>query len=338
MSPLVQKDVFLPATNRPFITTLSEPQISIVAPLYNESQSFPHLVARLNAVMDASPLAIEAVLIDDGSRDDTAALMQQLALADGRYQCVFLSRNYGHQIALSAGMASARATEALFIIDGDLQDPPELLTQFYQKFQEGYDVVYAVRKKRKESWFKRTAYASFYRFMRSISYVDLPLDSGDFSLISRRVADVLKQMPEESRFIRGMRSWVGFRQTGIEYERDARVAGEPKYSFKMLRRLAYNGIFNFSEYPIKLVTRLGMLTLGVALLYFIQTIIKKYFYGDVPQGFTALLFVIILFSGVQLIALGLIGEYVLRIFFQTKGRPLYVIKEVIRQQQRQPFL
>lgn len=316
---------------------MANPQISIIAPLYNETDSFPRLVARLNAVMEASPLTIEVVLIDDGSRDNTAVLMQQLALTDSRYQCVFLSRNYGHQIALTAGIASACATEALFIIDGDLQDPPELLTEFYQKYQEGYDVVYAVRKKRKENWFKRIAYAAFYRFMRSISYIDMPLDSGDFSLISRRVADVLIQMPEESRFIRGMRSWIGFRQTGVEYERDARQAGESKYSFKMLQRLAYNGIFNFSEYPVKIITRMGMFTLGIAGLYLIQTLIKRFVYHDVPQGFTALLFVIILFSGVQLIALGLIGEYVLRIFFQAKGRPLYVVREVIRQQQRQPL-
>ena len=275
---------------------MANPQISIIAPLYNETDSFPRLVARLNAVMEASPLTIEVVLIDDGSRDNTAVLMQQLALTDSRYQCVFLSRNYGHQIALTAGIASACATEALFIIDGDLQDPPELLSEFYQKYQEGYDVVYAVRKKRKENWFKRIAYAAFYRFMRSISYIDMPLDSGDFSLISRRVADVLIQMPEESRFIRGMRSWIGFRQTGVEYERDARQAGESKYSFKMLQRLAYNGIFNFSEYPVKIITRMGMFTLGIAGIYLIQTLIKRFVYHDVPQGFTALLFVIILFQ------------------------------------------
>ncbi len=306
------------------------PQVSIVAPLFNEQESFPHLVARLNAVMDASSLQIEVVLVDDGSRDTTALLMRQTALADGRYHCVFLSRNYGHQIALTAGIAMARGSEAIFIIDGDLQDPPELLTDFYAKYKEGYDVVFAVRKKRKENWFKRTAYSTFYRIMQSISYIDMPLDSGDFSLISRRVANVLTQMPEESRFIRGMRSWIGFKQIGVEYERDARVAGAPKYSFKMLQKLAYNGIFNFSEYPVKLVTRLGLITLGIASIYLIQTLIKKFFFGDVPQGFTALLFVIVLFSGVQLIALGMIGEYVLRIFFQTKGRPLYVVREEIQ--------
>jgi polyisoprenyl-phosphate glycosyltransferase len=311
---------------------LATPQISIIAPLYNEAESLPHLVIRLNAVMDALPYGIEVVLIDDGSRDTTAHLMRQVALTDGRYHCLFLSRNYGHQIALSAGIKAARASEALFIIDGDLQDPPELLTDFYAKYKEGYDVVYAIRKKRKENWFKRTAYSTFYRLMRSISYVEIPLDSGDFSLISRRVADVLIQMPEESRFIRGMRSWIGFNQIGIEYARDPRVAGEPKYSFKMLRNLAYNGIFNFSEYPVKVVTRLGLFSIGLAILYLVQTLIKKFVFGSVPQGFTAILFIIVIFSGVQLIALGMIGEYVLRIFFQTKGRPLFIVREVIRQQ------
>lgn len=280
-------------------------------------------------------MAIEVVLIDDGSRDNTAQLMQQLALTDDRYHCVFLARNYGHQIALTAGMAAAKGTEALFIIDGDLQDPPELLDEFYAKFQEGYDVVYAVRKKRKEGVFKKTAYFLFYRFMKSISYVDIPLDSGDFSLISRRVANVLNQMPEESRFIRGMRSWIGFKQVGVEYERDARVAGEAKYTFKMLRKLAYNGIFNFSEFPIKFVTNMGMVSIGIAFLYFIQVLVKKYFFGGVPEGFTALLFTIILFGGIQLIGLGLIGEYVLRIFFQSKGRPLYIVRETIRKKERQ---
>lgn len=279
--------------------------------------------------MNSLPLRIEVVLIDDGSRDNTALLMRQIALTDNRYHCVFLSRNHGHQLALTAGLASARATEALFVIDGDLQDPPELLPDFYQKLQEGYDVVYAVRRKRKENFIKKTGYFLFYRLLKSISYVDIPLDSGDFALISRRVADVMNQMPEESRFLRGMRSWVGFKQTGFEYERSERVAGESKYSFKQLFNLAYNGIFNFSEFPIKFMTRSGGVAIGIALVYFVTVIIKKLFYAEVIEGFTALLFVIILFSGVQLMALGIIGEYVLRIFFQSKGRPLYVVKEKI---------
>lgn len=308
---------------------MNTPQISIVAPLYNESESFPHLIERLTKLMDSLTVRVEVVLIDDGSRDNTALQMRQIALTDSRYHCVFLSRNHGHQLALTAGLANARGTEALFVIDGDLQDPPELLPNFYQKMQEGYDVVYAIRRKRKENIIKRTGYFLFYRLLKSISYVDIPLDSGDFALISRRVADVLNQMPEESRFLRGMRSWIGFKQTGFEYERSERVAGESKYTFKQLFRLAYNGIFNFSEFPISFMTRAGSVSIAIALIYFVVVLAKKLFYADVIEGFTALLFVIILFSGVQLMALGIIGEYVLRIFFQSKGRPLFIVKESI---------
>lgn len=308
---------------------MKTPQISIVAPLYNESESFPQLIQRLSALMDSSPLTIEVVLIDDGSKDDTALRIRQLALTDERYHGVFLSRNHGHQLALTAGIASARGSEAVFVIDGDLQDPPELLPDFYKLMQEGNDVVYAVRKKRKESFIKKTGYHLFYRLLRSISYVEIPLDSGDFALISRRVVDVMNKMPEESRYLRGMRSWIGFNQTGFEYERDARVAGESKYSFKQLFGLAYNGIFNFSEFPIKFMSRMGVLAILISLVYFIIVVVKKLFFVQVIEGFTALLFVIILFSGVQLLALGIIGEYVLRIFFQSKNRPLYIVKEEI---------
>jgi polyisoprenyl-phosphate glycosyltransferase len=310
------------------------PQISIVVPLYNEQETFPLLVERLNALMDSSPLTIEVLLVNDGSQDRTPELMAALALANSRYHAVFLSRNHGHQLALSAGIAQALATEALFIIDGDLQDPPELLEEFYKKLQEGYDVVYAVRKKRKESWIKRKAYSTFYQILKKISYVDLPLDSGDFGLISRRVANIMSQMPEESRYLRGMRTWVGFKQFGLEYERAGRAAGNSKYSMAQLIKLAYNGIFNFSEAPIKLVTSLGIGTFSIALVYFAMVIIKKFFIkGYVPEGFTATVFLIILFAGVQLIALGIIGEYVLRIFFQVKGRPAFIIDKIIKNQQ-----
>ena len=309
---------------------MNKPQISIVSPLYDESETFPHLIKRLNEVMDSSDLTIEIVLIDDGSRDNTAELMQALALSDERYHCVFLARNHGHQLALTAGLAHARGTEGIMVIDGDLQDPPELLTEFYPYLKQGNDVVYAVRKKRKEGVLKRSAYFLFYRILKSISYIDIPLDSGDFALISRRVVDIMNKMPEESRYLRGMRTWVGFKQIGVEYERSERQAGESKYSFSMLFKLAYNGIFNFSEFPIKFVSRLGGLTVIVALIYFISVVIKKFFYQQVIEGFTSLLFMIILFSGVQLIALGVIGEYVLRVFFQSKNRPLFIVKETIK--------
>lgn len=308
---------------------MNKPQISIVAPLYNESETFPHLIKRLNTVMDSSNLKIEIVLIDDGSRDNTAQLMQAIALSDERYHCIFLARNHGHQLALTAGLAHARGTEGVMVIDGDLQDPPELLLEFYPYLQQGNDVVYAVRKKRKEGFLKRTGYFLFYRILKSISYIDIPLDSGDFALMSRRVVNIMNKMPEESRYLRGMRTWVGFKQIGVEYERSERQAGESKYSFSMLFKLAYNGIFNFSEFPIKFVSRLGVLAILVALFYFISVVIKKFFFQEVIEGFTSLLFIIILFSGVQLFALGVIGEYVLRVFFQSKNRPLFIIKETI---------
>jgi dolichol-phosphate mannosyltransferase len=307
------------------------PQVSFVIPLYNESEVFPQLIGRINSILNSSPLAIEVVLVDDGSRDNTADQMLQLSFTDKRYQSVILARNYGHQIALSAGLAAATATEAIMIIDGDLQDPPELITDFYAKYKEGYDVVYAVRKKRKEGMLKKMSYHIFYRILKRISYIDIPLDSGDFSLVSRRIVDVLNKMPEESRYIRGMRTWIGFKQIGVEYERDSRAAGDSKYSFKKLLQLAHNGIFNFSEFPIKLITNLGLISILISILYLAQTLIKKFVYHNVPQGFTALLFAIVLFSGVQLLSLGIIGEYVLRIFFQVKGRPLYVVKKKIRE-------
>jgi glycosyltransferase involved in cell wall biosynthesis len=304
-------------------------KISFVVPLYNESAVYASLIERLNKIMDSSPLSIQVVLVDDGSKDNTAELMTQTALGDERYMSIFLSRNYGHQIALSAGLKEAEGSEAIMIIDGDLQDPPELFFQFYEQLKKGYDVVYAVRKKRKENIFKRAAYHLFYRLMKKIASIDIPLDSGDFALISRRVVNTLNSMPEQSRYLRGMRSWIGHRQIGVEYERQERAAGDSKYSLKMLIQLAYNGIFNFSEYPIKFIKGLGYTAVLVTLTFFIITVIKKYFWGTVPEGFTALLFTIILFSGVQLIALGLIGEYVLRIFFQVKNRPLFIIRDKI---------
>ncbi len=308
---------------------MKTPQISIIAPLYNESETFPFLVERLNNLMDSVQESIEIVLIDDGSRDNTAELMQALALTDERYHCLFLARNHGHQLALTAGLAVSKGSEAVMVIDGDLQDPPELLTEFYPYLKQGYDVVYAVRKQRKEGFIKRSAYYLFYRLLKSIAYVDIPLDSGDFALMSRRVVNIMNKMPEESRYLRGMRTWVGFKQIGVEYAREERHSGESKYSFKQLFNLAYSGIFNFSEFPIKFVSRLGVFSIIVSLIYFISVLIKKYYFQEVIEGFPALLFMIILFSGVQLFALGVLGEYILRVFFQSKNRPLFIIKSEI---------
>jgi glycosyltransferase involved in cell wall biosynthesis len=305
------------------------PSISFVIPLYNEEEILPHLIKRLNEVMESLPFKTEVVLINDGSTDRTAEMMTQLSLSDERFQSVFLSKNFGHQFALTAGLNYVRATEAVMVLDGDLQDPPELVKEFYEKFLEGYDVVYAVRKKRKEGLLKKFAYHLFYRLQKKLSFIDIPLDSGDFSLISRRVVDVMNKMPEESRFIRGIRTWIGFKQIGIEYERDSRFAGDSKYPLSKLIKLAYNGIFNFSELPIKFITNLGFFSILTAIIYLIITIYKKLVLNAVPEGFTALIFAIVLFSGVQLLSLGIIGEYVLRIFFQVKERPLFIVKNTI---------
>lgn len=308
---------------------LDQPQINIVVPLYNEEEVFNQLIDRITTLMDTSPLTIETVLVDDGSMDRTAELMRSASQRDKRIHSILLSRNFGHQLALSAGLSKVNGTEAILIVDGDLQDPPELLHKFYEKFKEGYDVIYAVRKKRKENIFKKLAYSYFYKLLKKISYIDMPLDSGDFSLVSRRVVDQMNAMPEESRFLRGMRSWIGYKQIGVEYERMERHSGESKYSLKKLIELALNGIFNFSEYPIKLLTRLGILTMSISGLYLFYVLVQRFIYGNVPDGFTALLFVVILFGGVQLLALGVLGEYVLRVFFQVKNRPLFIIKEII---------
>nr|WP_321540566.1 glycosyltransferase [Flavobacterium piscinae] len=256
--------------------------------------------------------------------------MEQLCKKDKRFTGVLLSRNHGHQLAVTAGLNYVRGTEGAMIIDGDLQDPPELINEFYSLMQEGYDVVYAVRKNRKESDLKKFAYWIYYRLQQKISNFTIPIDSGDFSMISRRVVDTMNEMPEQSRYLRGMRSWVGFKQKAFEYDRDERQAGQTKYSWKKLFELAFNGIFNFSDFPVRIITRLGLLTILLSIFYFSYIIYNKIVNHNVPQGFTTLIFAIILFSGVQLLSLGLIGEYVLRIYNQVRNRPLFIIDKIIQ--------
>jgi dolichol-phosphate mannosyltransferase len=307
-----------------------KPVVSIVIPLYNEEQVFDRLINRLDTVLNNFEYSTEIVLIDDGSRDNTAALMKAKCLSDARYTGLFLSRNHGHQLALSAGLAHAKGSEAIMVLDGDLQDPPELINEFYSLYKNGNDVVYAIRKNRKEGPLKKLAYWTYYRLQKSVSNFNIPIDSGDFGLMSRRVVDKLNSMPEQSRYLRGMRSWVGFKQVGYEYSRDERKEGQSNYGWKQLLGLAFNGIFNFSEFPIRLITKLGLATIIISLVYLGDVLYKKLFTDQVvPVGFTAILMAIILFSGVQLISIGIIGEYVLRIFFQVKNRPLFIVKEKI---------
>jgi dolichol-phosphate mannosyltransferase len=304
--------------------------ITIIAPLYNEAEVFAELKQRLDVLIASCSQKVQVLLVDDGSTDATPYLLEDAVRGNENYSCIFLSRNFGHGMALTAALAEISSeTDAVFIIDGDLQDPPELLPSFINKMNEGYDVVYGIRDKRKESAFKKAAYKMYYRLQKNFSSTAMPLDAGDFSLISKRVVKQMNRMPEQSRYVRGLRSWVGFKQTGIVYSRDERHSGRSKYSFWSLLKLAFNGIFNFSELPIRFIGLVGLVSVLLSLVYLVITVYEKIMYGTVPQGFTALIFAIVLFSGVQLMSLGLIGEYVLRIFFQVKQRPLFIVKSKI---------
>jgi polyisoprenyl-phosphate glycosyltransferase len=305
-------------------------KVTILVPLYNEVAVLPKLFDRLIQLSNNINIPVHYLLIDDGSIDETASNISNYIIDKPNWSALFLSRNFGHSIAITAGLAAIeKDTSAVFIIDGDLQDPPELLPLFIQTMQQGNDVVYGIRNKRKESTFKKICYKVYYRLLKKFSNTQMPLDAGDFCLISNRVVRQLNSMPEESRYLRGMRSWVGFKQQGIKYERAARLSGKSKYSFTNLFKLAFNGLFNFSELPIRIIGIVGMLAIIPSFIYLFITLYKKLVFGTVPEGFTALIFAIVLFSGVQLLSLGIIGEYVLRIFFQVKQRPLFIIKSKI---------
>lgn len=305
-------------------------QISIIIPLYNEEEVFETLIQRLTNVINTTNFSCEVVLVNDGSIDKTAELINKICIEDKRFSGILLSRNHGHQLAVSAGLSFSRGKQGVMIIDGDLQDPPELVNEFYKLLMDGNDVIYAIRKNRKEGFFKKLAYKAYYRLQKKISNFNIPIDSGDFSMLSRRVVDTMINMPEQSRYLRGMRAWVGFKQIGFEYDRDERQAGETKYSWAKLFELAFNGIFNFSDFPVKIITRLGFFTVLLSLLYFCYNMYRKFYYNDVPQGFSATILAIILFSGVQMISLGLIGEYVLRIYNQVRNRPLFIVDKIIQ--------
>lgn len=304
-------------------------QVSLIVPLYNEEKVIPVLLERLTALMEKTPLRMECVFVDDGSTDNTAPQLISLCMTDPRFQYISFSRNFGHQLAVAAGLKNARGREAVFIIDADLQDPPELLPEFYKKYTEGYDVVFGIRSNRQETVLKRGLYYMFYRIISRIATLRFPVDTGDFSLISRRATDIINKFPEETVFLRGIRSWIGFKQTGIPYNRAKRVSGSTKYSYRRLVKLAMNGFYNFSEIPIRLISLLGILCISTALIYLAATLINKFVYHTVPKGFTAILFTIVLFGGAQLLSIGVIGEYIIRTFFQVKNRPPFIIDQKI---------
>jgi len=304
-------------------------RLSVAIPVHNEESVLPELLLRLRKVLDGLPGGPhEIVFVDDGSTDRTFEMLREAVGEDSRIIAISLSRNFGHQAAISAALDHASG-DAVVIMDGDLQDIPEVIPQFLEKFGEGFDVVYAQRVRRKEPLLLRLCYFVFYRMMARLSDIRLPLDSGDFGLMSRRVVDQIRRMPEHHRYLRGMRSWVGFRQVGIPVERAERHSGKSKYSIVRLMKLAADGIFAFSIVPIRAAALLGAFVMLLSLLYVCFALYAKLFLHESPQGFTALLVAVTFLSGIVLFFLGIIGEYVGRIYEETKARPQYVIGRIV---------
>jgi glycosyltransferase involved in cell wall biosynthesis len=302
------------------------PTLSVVIPIFNEEETLEVLYARLSKVLDGLGEDYEVIFVNDGSRDRSELLLRDIQKRNPRFKSIHFSRNFGHQTAITCGFDHAKG-RAVVAMDGDLQDPPEVLPDLLVRWREGYDVVYAVRQKRKEGLLKRTAYKTFYWVLHKVSYLDIPLDSGDFSLIDRRVIDVLGSMPERNRFVRGLRTWAGFRQVGYEYAREARFAGQSKYSLGKLMKLAFDGLVSYSYVPLRLVSNVGLLVSMTALAYMGYLLVARMF-GDMPiQGWTSTVVILLFLGGIQLLSLGVIGEYVGRIFEEVKHRPQYVVRD-----------
>jgi glycosyltransferase involved in cell wall biosynthesis len=303
-------------------------RLSVAIPVYNEASVLPELLRRTRDVLDQiNGGPHEVVFVNDSSTDGSLTILEEAARQDARLVVISLSRNFGHQAALTAALDHASG-DAIVVMDGDLQDVPEAIPQFVARFLEGYDVVYAQRVRRKEPRLLRVCYFIFYRMMAKLSDVRLPLDAGDFGLMSRRVIDRLHAMPEHHRYLRGMRSWVGFRQVGIPVERAGRHSGKSKYGFLRLLKLASDGIFAFSIVPIRAAALLGTVVISFSTVFALFAIFAKFVLHRSPQGFTALIIIITFLSGANLLFLGVIGEYVGRIYEEAKSRPLYVIDRI----------
>jgi len=304
------------------------PRIDLAIPVFNEEPVLPELLARIGKTLAAIPGGPHrAILVDDGSSDRTLEILRSSRLEGAVLKVASLSRNFGHQAAISAALDQVDA-DVVIVMDADLQDPPEAIHQFLEAYEEGYDVVYAKRVKRKESWLLRAAYYLFYRVAARLSEVTLPLDAGDFALLSRRVVDELRRSQETHRFLRGLRAFVGFRQTGIEIERAERFAGKTKYSALALVRLASDGIFSFSIVPLRLAALTGLLGACASVTYAVYAIVARILFDSAPRGFTTLIAAILFLASLQMLFLGVIGEYVGRIYNEVKRRPLYVLESV----------
>lgn len=301
------------------------PRLSVVIPVYNEQENLPVLHERLARVLQ--PLGhYEIIFVDDGSRDTSVATILDLQKQDPGVKLARLSRNFGHQAAITAGIELARG-DAVVLMDSDLQDPPELLPELVRQWEQGFEVVYAVRQRRDEGWLKRITAAAYYRTIRVLSNVEIPLDAGDFCLLDRKVADVLRALPEKSRYLRGLRSWAGFRQVGVNYDRPARHAGEAKYTPRKMLKLAFDGLVSFTNLPLKLASFLGFATALAGFAYLALAVFSRLTTGSTPQGWTALVAIILILGGAQLIVTGFLGSYIARIYEETKGRPMFVVAE-----------
>jgi dolichol-phosphate mannosyltransferase len=306
---------------------VSEPVFSVIAPIFNELENLPLLYARVKEVMDSTGEPWELILVDDGSSDGSTDVIRKLALEDERVRPVIFARNFGHQIAVTAGMDYSRG-QAVTIIDSDLQDPPEVILDLIEKWREGYQIVYAVRSVREgESWFKLTTASLFYKLIFKITDVKIPLNTGDFRLIDRTALDDINTLRERNRFLRGMGAWVGFKQIGVEYKRHARHAGQTHYPLKKMLQLALNAITGFSTYPLKLLTTGGIFLVGLSLvlllIYLLLAIFNNFDLTYILATWLSLIFL----AGVLLIGMGILGEYIGRTYDEAKGRPLYIVAE-----------
>jgi dolichol-phosphate mannosyltransferase len=300
--------------------------LSIIIPVYNEEHIIDELYNRTAAALNGITQDWEVICVNDGSTDATLGRLLSLNEKDGRWKTIDLSRNFGQQRAIWAGLNHATG-DYIGIMDADLQDAPQHFADFYEELKGDTDVVYAVRTGRKENRMKKVAYWTFYRLLKNVFEVNIPIDSGDFCLMRRAVVRHMLTMPEQSLFVRGIRNWVGFRQKGIRCERDARFAGSPKYSLRGLVKLAYNGIFSFSDFPLRFLGRLGLYIIICSIFYAAWILTKKFLWGTVPEGFTTIILVILFFGGVQLVTIRILGEYIHRIYDESRKRPLFIVRE-----------
>ncbi len=302
-------------------------KISVIIPSYNEEKNILPLYKRLIRTLMKITSRYELIYVNNSSTDDSENIIKSIIKRDPSVNLITFSRNFGYQTAITAGMDLADG-EAVVVIDGDLQDPPELIEEFVRKWKKGYDVVYGIRKKREGSLFRRICYKLFYRVLRKISYIDMPLDASEFALIDKKIANELKKLPERNRFIRGLRSWVGFRQTGVEYVRQDRKKGVTKFNFFNNMKLGFDGLFSFSEVPLYVITLFGFFCVLLSFVGIIGYFLYFFIRGRIVPGFLTTIMAVLFFGGIQLLSISIVGQYVSRIFEEVKQRPKYIVKEI----------